>query len=55
MLKVNSIVTVYEDAITKLIPEGDAKILRHINNDFYVVRFLSDGFECSRFIIGENK
>ena len=48
------IVTIYEDPITKNVPEGKAELIRYwFNNGSirqWTVKFLDDGFVCERFI-----
>lgn len=54
---VNSVVMIYEDRLTKLKPEGKAKLLKRIpsNRDdefseYWKVKFISDGFITERMV-----
>jgi len=45
-------VMIFEDPVTRQKEEGRAIILEeHDIDDYYRVRFLSDNFECDRFIL----
>jgi len=64
-LKPGDVVTIYENFGTELSPEGNAKLLTKITPhdhgivngcpvEWWVVKFLSDGFKCQRFIVNHN-
>lgn len=53
-MKLGDTITIYNDPITKKQPEGEAKLLRLIseekNQDFWKVKFLSDGHITTRWV-----
>ena len=53
-MKRGDIVTIYEKIIAEEQPEGEAELLRlqfsRSDVEYWKVRFLSDGYECCRFI-----
>jgi len=53
-MKIGDIVWIYEDPVVKSKPEGQAKLLRKIDEghsqDYWKVKFLLDGFVTSRWV-----
>lgn len=47
-------VMIYEDPVTQLKPEGEAKLIKKIEEhhgmEYWVVNFLSDGYDVQRSI-----
>jgi len=53
-MKKGDIVMIFEEWLTETKPEGKAKLIERVNADDegeqWLVKFLSDGFSCLRFI-----
>lgn len=58
-MRIGDTVTIYEDPYTELKPEGKAKLVKCLDNRYWVddtryeiwtVKFLSDGYVCERTI-----